>query len=853
MLRAKNPIEIVIINGEDKTKEVEKIEITSSFVRIKFLRNPKIYTYNADKIVIKNNYYEEEAAKSIMGYFAAEATCSPIKIEEHSGSILKDYIDMITQITDDMSLSYYVHKKNIEKKSFDINKLIYPFGINVSQKQAVENAFSFPLSIIQGPPGTGKTQTILNIIANAVLQKKSIAIVSNNNSAVLNVAEKLKKYDLDFLVAALGSRQNRDAFLLQKHEYPNLDSFKIQENRIILHYKISKNLGEIQEILEKQNELLSLKQIKDAILLEQKHFLQNYIDKENANQLEKMLLNFDSNKIFKIWAYCQNKSTHLTFFDYVFFFLNMGVSFLFLKDKRVFLYTDLIQKIFYERKIEELSADIKNMTNFLESKDLDKKLKQMVDDSIRLLKGFLYKKFHNKKHSNFSLHDTSNLSDDFVAEYPVILSTLFSLKNTCKNGFIFDYLVVDEASQADLLTSVIAMSCAKNIIIVGDIKQLPNVITKEVQENSELLLRSYHVDDAYKLYKHSLLSSILALYPDAPNVLLREHYRCHPKIIGFCNNKYYHNELILFTENKDEKDVLKAIKTRHGNHARGHINQRQIDIIKKEIIPYIEENLSIGIITPYRDQVNALRDNLPQNIEIDTIHKFQGREKDIIILSTVDNGITEFIDNPNLINVAVSRAVKKFWIVYSNENEKLNSNIVDLVNYIKYNNFEVVQSKVFSIFDLLYKRYTDERVKFLNKHPLVSEYASENIAYVCIKSCLSKIANSSLDVVYGVPLKNLIYIDKSLYTEEEVQFIYRNSHVDFLIYNKINKKTILAIEVDGSDHRNNLLQKHRDELKNSILAKADLALLRLPTTGSGEKDLIINSIMARLQKIENME
>ena len=147
-----------------------------------------------------------------------------------------------------------------------------------------------------------------------------------------------------------------------------------------------------------------------------------------------------------------------------------------------------------------------------------------------------------------------------------------------------------------------------------------------------------------------------------------------------------------------------------------------------------------------------------------------------------------FIDNPNLINVAVSRAVKKFWIVYSNENEKLNSNIVDLVNYIKYNNFEVVQSKVFSIFDLLYKRYTDERVKFLNKHPLVSEYASENIAYVCIKSCLSKIANSSLDVVYGVPLKNLIYIDKSLYTEEEVQFIYRNSHVDFLIYNKINKK-----------------------------------------------------------------
>ena len=57
---------------------------------------------------------------------------------------------------------------------------------------------------------------------------------------------------------------------------------------------------------------------------------------------------------------------------------------------------------------------------------------------------------------------------------------------------------------------------------------------------------------------------------------------------------------------------------------------------------------------------------------------------------------------------------------------------------------------------------------------------------------------------------------------------------------------------DGVYHRNNLLQKHRDELKNSILAKADLALSRLPTTGSGEKDLIINSIIARLQKILNI-
>ncbi|KPX84051.1 ATP-binding protein [Pseudomonas meliae] len=70
---------------------------------------------------------------------------------------------------------------------------IFPFGLNESQLQAVEQAFLSQISVIEGPPGTGKTQTILNIIANILLQGKTVAVVSNNNSAVENVYEKLGK------------------------------------------------------------------------------------------------------------------------------------------------------------------------------------------------------------------------------------------------------------------------------------------------------------------------------------------------------------------------------------------------------------------------------------------------------------------------------------------------------------------------------------------------------------------------------------------------------------------------------------------------------------------------------------
>src|SRR5699024_2974487 len=152
-------------------------------------------------------------------------------------------------------------------------------------------------------------------------------------------------------------------------------------------------------------------------------------------------------------------------------------------------------------------------------------------------------------------------------------------------------------------------------------------------------------------------------------------------------------------------------KTAKGNHARGTVNQRQIDVITKEIIPNQIKagQKSIGIVAPFRLQANELHKvKAGETIEADTVHKYQGREKDIIILSTVSNHMSadDFADNANLINVAVSRAVKKLIVVVAEGGEEWNgTNIGDLIKYMKYHNFEIKESEIYSVFDLLYRNY----------------------------------------------------------------------------------------------------------------------------------------------------
>lgn len=157
--------------------------------------------------------------------------------------------------------------------------------------------------------------------------------------------------------------------------------------------------------------------------------------------------------------------------------------------------------------------------------------------------------------------------------------------------------------------------------------------------------------------------------------------------------------------------------------------------------------------------------------------------------------------------------------------------------YSLYINLIVEESNIYSVFDLLYKQYEKERLDYFKKHKKISNYDSENIMYHLLNKVLEDYKDLTFTFRYPV---NILIKDKTLLTEEERKYAsHHNTHIDFLIYNKINKIPLLAVEVDGYKyHKKDNKQKERDILKNNILSKYNIPLIRLTINGSKEESII---------------
>ena len=287
----------------------------------------------------------------------------------------------------------------------------------------------------------------------------------------------------------------------------------------------------------------------------------------------------------------------------------------------------------------------------------------------------------------------------------------------------FDVVIIDEVSKANGIELLIPILYGKSVILVGDHRQLPPLFKyKESMFNSFTMDKRVSKDSLDKYESLVETSMFKKLFTEAKNnkFMLIKQYRSHKQIMDIVN-LFYEDKLVL--GNKKEQDNLKehylevtsndlllftkGIHTywfnsnytrdnsisfekklvKGGNVSSSFYNESEIDITKNLLMKidegykdYKDKNISVGVISLYKDQVNLLKKEVSKltfkNIKfnktkISSVDEFQGKEEDIIIVNLVRNNrnknIGEFVRKFERINVALSRARKMLIIVGSKE------------------------------------------------------------------------------------------------------------------------------------------------------------------------------------------
>ncbi|ALA98215.1 DNA helicase [Spiroplasma kunkelii CR2-3x] len=825
-----------------------------------FLKN---YKYFKNFINMLSNYYKNEEEKLFFKVL--------------SDDFLNDKYGLISKLKNEINASFFKQTilYKIFSNSLDQDKnlkkdLIFPVGINLSQYEAVKNIYKNSFSIIQGPPGTGKTQTIINILFNILLENKNktVAVVSNNNEAVKNIYDKLKEMKLDFLCTFAGNSDN-----INKSKNKFLDSWEILKNNYINNIKINSlseiNIAENINLLKDFNELNILKNEEQKQKKEFNnllYFLQSLnmdISKITYSKKIKKILN--ENKIQKLKLVKNKifKKEKISFFQRFFLKISFKIK---VKNLNELGQTHLNEWFNYklaELNLKKTINSIYQLQNKLNDQNYDDIIKNIKKISMNKLNQKIKDRFENIKIKQNLIVELNNKEkiqslSSYIFNYaPFLLSTITSIGTYSNLSYkTVDYLIIDEASQATFLSCLPAMARARNIIIVGDLKQLKQIDDENFKRIDKKLLESQIQPHNKELLisNNNPINAISSLFGNrVPNVILQEHYRCHPDIINFCNEIYYENKLIPMTYNlyPDNYEAMSVIEVESNSGAirqnRSWVSESEAHIVSNLLEQENKYNYNdIGVISPYAEQSKKIKNlilSIAKDIEINTVHKFQGRDKKKIIYCITQDKVSnlEFSANSNLVNVAVSRAKDELVVVVNKRICETNKNndITRLINYINV----LYKGKTFFKQTIgVFAALSSSNYEIETQEKKFNGFIGETSEYIFSK-ILDKLINQIIDIKY-IKHYNLKLVVKNQegFNDREKQFINHPwSHLDFLIFNKISKKPIIAIEVDGQQH-NKSIQLWRDKVKDKALEKNGIKIYRIKTISINGEDKIINEL-----------
>ena len=278
----------------------------------------------------------------------------------------------------------------------------------------------------------------------------------------------------------------------------------------------------------------------------------------------------------------------------------------------------------------------------------------------------------------------------------------------------FDLLVIDEASQCDIASALPLLYRAKRAVIIGDPNQLSHISSISYTKDHQLQ-EKYNIVESSASWMYSV-NSLFKLASGLPTpvdiISLRDHHRSHANIIEFSNKNFYESRLRIATRYNNLRLVNDGKPTVRWSNIKGGVKRPSTggafnEVEAKTIIEEINDLViarnykgTIGVVSPFRAQANFIRQLVFQNEKlsnkliqaeflVDTVHKFQGDERDVIFFSpVVSEGIREsslrFLKNTgNLFNVAITRA-RSLLHVIGDKKVALESGVDYLSKFARY-------------------------------------------------------------------------------------------------------------------------------------------------------------------------
>ncbi|MBA4057541.1 MAG: IGHMBP2 family helicase, partial [Marivirga sp.] len=356
-----------------------------------------------------------------------------------------------------------------------------------------------------------------------------------------------------------------------------------------------------------------------------------------------------------------------------------------------------------------LDARIAEHANYQELRSLRKKMEQLKGIAFKFKREFGYKE---KQERRLMLQEAKALKadadvlefyivNDLLQRTEVICTTLVGSSHPVMRGKKFKTVFIDEAAQALEPASWIPILRSSRVIFAGDHQQLPPTIKSN--EAARLGLAS------------TLFEKGIARQPQA-STMLKVQYRMHQDIMKFSSSYFYKDELVADDSVKSEllrpnQPPIEFVDTagcgyneQQDKETLSRYNEEEAQLLISRVENLIDEigldewmdrNLTLGIITPYRAQVDylhklaeasAIIEPLHRLITINTVDAFQGQERDVIAISFVrsnDKSEVGFLGDIRRTNVAMTRARKK--LIMTGDSATLGSHpfYVELLDYVQ--------------------------------------------------------------------------------------------------------------------------------------------------------------------------